>query len=563
MRDPPKFEIAKQEILNLLTGERFYGDHGAAVREAILNSLDACHRYQSLSSDSYDPEILVEFDREESRFIVIDNGDGMGPDEISNLFSRIGKSARDLDTSGAENQVGEFGIGIVSYFLIADSFDVYSKKSDGDSIAFTFSKDMFKPGERAQHAPGDPREDRGTRVVLHLNDDVEIDDLISSYQKWIKDAEEVIAHEQPSGDIVEQGGLPRLQERIEVDEVPPWVEKVDIGLDPNVKNDSNLPGEARVEVLYRGVYLDDRSFSTLWGIRGSIHVSPSEIKPKLNRENFLEEGDGIDLEDFLSRIHPRILTKYSEFAKEKIAYSTRPVEQRRLLTQWMSVPRSKEYDDPRDEWDDVFWDVPIVEQLTPDDREPYSIKALSKLDKDSIYFVKNFRSGDNTIATEAANVLRKTDEFVFTGISSHNSALNKTSPQYNDTGEFLIDEFSDHIPEIKLVDEHKREIIEYESPIIEIFPGDPIIKAVPLGESSEPFVSLSNEIWLNADSDAGADIISYLLDEESRERGLVIACHLYSEQDIQEISSRLDKVGTTEEREIGPVRKSRIREQVL
>jgi hypothetical protein len=563
MSSPPKFEISKEEILDLLTGERFYGDDGAAVREGILNAIDACHRQKVKTEGEYNPEISVIFDISENEFIIEDNGDGMGIEEIDSLFTKVGKSARDLNTEGSENQIGEFGIGVVSYFLISDEFDVYSKKEGEEPVGYRFSKEMFQPGESAVEAPGDERSERGTKVVFRLKDSVTIDNLKSAYKNWIRAAEPVTAKEQPTGNKIEQKGLPDLTKQVEVEDLPSWIERAELGLRPELGTTDNLPGKATIDVLYRGVYLNDRSINGLWGIRGAIHVSPDEIKPKLNREEFLKSGPDSKLKEFLEELHPQVLSDGSALVEDEFDESERPKQQRKLITRWMAVPRNQRYEDTSQDWDKTLEELPVVEEITASDRRPFSIKDLKSIDREEIFFIKKYRSGKDTLATEAANVLRKKDSLVFTGVSSANRALRRASPEYSDSGEFVINEFNDELPEIKRVKDEKRTIIEEDNPIIKLFSGQPTIKAVSLGESSEPFVTLSDEIWLNVDCSTGESILTHLLEKEPRERGLIIACHLYSQSDIQQISSRLKQVDSESEREIGPVRKSRIMEEIL
>ena len=41
---PPKFTIDQESILNLFTGETFYSNVDASIREAVLNAVDAIGR---------------------------------------------------------------------------------------------------------------------------------------------------------------------------------------------------------------------------------------------------------------------------------------------------------------------------------------------------------------------------------------------------------------------------------------------------------------------------------------------------------------------------------------
>ena len=103
---PPSFTLDQERILNLLTGDRFYSNASAALREAILNAIDAVHRRKS-KEPRVAPDISVIFDRGNSTLSVSDNRDGMGRSAMNALFTRIGASAASLD--GARGSVGEFG----------------------------------------------------------------------------------------------------------------------------------------------------------------------------------------------------------------------------------------------------------------------------------------------------------------------------------------------------------------------------------------------------------------------------------------------------------------------
>ena len=89
---PPVFSLDQEKILNLLTGDRFYSNPSAALREAILNGIDAVHRRRNLNCD-ISPEIKVTFDRAKSHLTVADNGVGMNKTEVETLFARVGASA--------------------------------------------------------------------------------------------------------------------------------------------------------------------------------------------------------------------------------------------------------------------------------------------------------------------------------------------------------------------------------------------------------------------------------------------------------------------------------------
>ena len=116
---PPKFKLDQKAILHLFTGETFYSNVDAAIREAVLNAIDAVGR-RRIAEKNIIPDIRVVFDRQSMTVTVSDNGDGMEQEQFSHLFSTIGRSAARIATTiqeGQYNAVGEFGIGVLSYFF--------------------------------------------------------------------------------------------------------------------------------------------------------------------------------------------------------------------------------------------------------------------------------------------------------------------------------------------------------------------------------------------------------------------------------------------------------------
>lgn len=156
--NPLKFELTKDEILHLLMGERLYGDPDLCLRELIQNALDALdvrkQRYESKfpgeSRDfSTDPRVVVTWGREatteQHTITVRDFGTGMSPETVEKYFAQIGKSyyrssefLRDqrkmADDGNYATPISQFGIGILSCFMIADRIRVRTKPSSSHGI---------------------------------------------------------------------------------------------------------------------------------------------------------------------------------------------------------------------------------------------------------------------------------------------------------------------------------------------------------------------------------------------------------------------------------------------
>ena len=116
---PPEFSLDQEKILSLLTGDRFYSNPSAALREAVLNAIDAVQRRREISPDIA-PEIRVTFSRDDLKLTVADNGIGMSQAEVTDLFAKVGASA--ATNEAKKKSVGEFGIGVISYFMAGNVF---------------------------------------------------------------------------------------------------------------------------------------------------------------------------------------------------------------------------------------------------------------------------------------------------------------------------------------------------------------------------------------------------------------------------------------------------------
>lgn len=116
---PPLFTLDQERILNLLTGDRFYSNPSAALREAVLNAVDAVQRRRT---NAFEPDITVTFNIDDLTIAVADNGIGMNRADVNSLFTKVGASAATAEAK--KKSVGEFGIGVISYFMAGDAFDL-------------------------------------------------------------------------------------------------------------------------------------------------------------------------------------------------------------------------------------------------------------------------------------------------------------------------------------------------------------------------------------------------------------------------------------------------------
>lgn len=175
------FQAEVKQLLHLMI-HSLYSNREIFLRELISNASDAADklRFQSISNEELlvgDPElkIRVEFDADSRTISVIDNGIGMSRDDIVEQLGTIARSGTSefLERmSGDEQQdanlIGQFGVGFYASFIVADRVDVFSRRADLPAAAGVHWR---SDGQGEFTVETVEREERGTRVTLHLKED--------------------------------------------------------------------------------------------------------------------------------------------------------------------------------------------------------------------------------------------------------------------------------------------------------------------------------------------------------------------------------------------------------
>ena len=173
------FQAEVKQLLHLLA-HSLYQSREIAIRELVSNASDALDkmRHTALIDESYRDdqplEIVVERDSEHQQLTIRDNGIGMTRDELVSNLGTIAHSGS-LDfvhkmaaTAKADlSLIGQFGVGFYSAFMIADKVRVltrsYTEEAGWEWESEGTGRFTIRPAEGIE---------RGTRVVLHLKDDV-------------------------------------------------------------------------------------------------------------------------------------------------------------------------------------------------------------------------------------------------------------------------------------------------------------------------------------------------------------------------------------------------------
>lgn len=146
-----RFQLEYEEILRLLMDKSLYPDPSLFLRELLQNSLDACRRKEAeykLKGLPYEGRITVRdfsTDPDHPRIEFEDNGIGMSLRIVEQYFLRVGKSyylSPEFDAEraryaekGIELDVcSQFGIGILSCFMVCDRFEVWTRVEGGELL---------------------------------------------------------------------------------------------------------------------------------------------------------------------------------------------------------------------------------------------------------------------------------------------------------------------------------------------------------------------------------------------------------------------------------------------
>ncbi|MFE7134706.1 ATP-binding protein [Streptomyces sp. NPDC057638] len=193
-----KFRSDGRRVLDLAMGIELYKDRDLAVRELYQNALDACRyrraRGQYLDRTGvptpYTGEITFTQGVDEAGRAYLeceDNGVGMGEAELRGVFSHAGARFAEqlefrlererweaLDPPVTLYPNSRFGIGVLSYFMLADEIRVSTCRMDREGVpGAVYEASICGPGHLFRIVRAARRGRPGTRVRLYLRADVD------------------------------------------------------------------------------------------------------------------------------------------------------------------------------------------------------------------------------------------------------------------------------------------------------------------------------------------------------------------------------------------------------
>src|SRR5215468_4301281 len=132
MNESRTFQVDLRGIVDLLS-HHLYGSPRVYVRELLQNAADAITARRSQQPTS-PASIWLETAKQtgDGTLRVHDTGIGLTEDQVHELLATIGRSGK-RDELGFSRQefLGQFGIGLLSCFLVADEVDVCTRSAHG------------------------------------------------------------------------------------------------------------------------------------------------------------------------------------------------------------------------------------------------------------------------------------------------------------------------------------------------------------------------------------------------------------------------------------------------
>jgi len=202
--EPEKIEFQAEvtRILDIVINS-LYQNKDVFLRELISNASDALDKMRFLSithpemlGDKPELEIRVQYDVDDGVLIITDSGVGMTKQDLVENLGTVARSGTtrfmDALAEGADvEQIGMFGVGFYSAFLVANQVTVASKSPDSDKQYIW----MGDNGQNSFTVAEDPRGNtlgRGTEITLHVKGDAmqylawfKINELVQHYSEFV------------------------------------------------------------------------------------------------------------------------------------------------------------------------------------------------------------------------------------------------------------------------------------------------------------------------------------------------------------------------------------------
>lgn len=244
------FQADIAELMNLII-HSFYSNRDVFLRELISNSSDAIDKQRhfdlgkGITQKEYKIRINPFVQAADKCLVLEDDGVGMSEEDLVQNLSTIAKSGtKEFVKSLAEksDQIGQFGVGFYSAFLVADRVDVLSRKEGAPLLKWSSDANQFYTIETVEDVEDFPA--HGTRITLHLKEDCfqyleegTLRQIISQHSSFILHPVQLLIEKEIEVPLEEDEVEEVEEETIQEGSDKPTVEEVDIEDDEEEKKE--------------------------------------------------------------------------------------------------------------------------------------------------------------------------------------------------------------------------------------------------------------------------------------------------------------------------------------
>ncbi|GAB3145709.1 HSP90 family protein [Micromonospora sonneratiae] len=179
-----RFQVDLRGIVDLLS-HHLYASPRVYARELLQNAADAITARHADDPDAEPGRVVVE-PMADGSLRVHDNGIGLNESQVHTFLASVGRtSKRDELGFARQDFLGQFGIGLLSCFMVADTIEVVSRSATGGpAVRWT----GYSDGRYTVEVDETARADIGTTVILrprpggtHWLAKNQVSELIRSY----------------------------------------------------------------------------------------------------------------------------------------------------------------------------------------------------------------------------------------------------------------------------------------------------------------------------------------------------------------------------------------------
>ncbi|MFF5295068.1 HSP90 family protein [Paractinoplanes globisporus] len=348
------FQVDLRGIVDLLS-HHLYASPRVYVRELLQNAVDAI----TATDLAEKGQIRITTGSDELR--ITDNGIGLTEAQVHELLATIGRSSKRDELGFARHEfLGQFGIGLLSCFLVADEIRVHTRRAGAEPVVWVGYSDG-----RYEVRPGKEREP-GTTVTLlprrgaeHLLSGTTVRELAELYGSMLPVSVEVDDQRVTAGEVPWESGRAALFSYAEkvFGFVPFDVVELDVpeaGLKgaafvlPTPVNPATRGGH---RVYLKRMLLAENVEGLLpeWAFFARCVVDSTELRPTASRESLYDDGllnaarDAIadQLRGWLVRLaatDPRRLTRFLDVHHLGVkALALHDDEMLRIVEQWYPI----------------------------------------------------------------------------------------------------------------------------------------------------------------------------------------------------------------------------------